>query len=227
MKAFVLALTLVFCGPLAAANDVIFGRSSGLTTGPDGKVTPLSGTLQFEDAPDVTSKVASERVDMVNVKCGGDVEFSNGGSCTMQQMAKDMAEHVDKYALQCFRAAARAAGLTEPKKIQITASGCFNDRTTAAGAVSNHARGRACDISAVKMDGGKEMQLKKPGSEAGLGREFYDGFRNCWKEVTACAGGGGGGEGATGSIGASGHQPPPANGSHDDHIHLSVPNCSR
>jgi hypothetical protein len=227
----------VLCSTVAFASSAPWElyKAKGASNPFHGSITPSEKTtMEYGAAKSTHSGIARENVPLVETKCEPEakVKFSHGGvGCTKMQMRESMAEHVNKYFLVCVQEAARSAGIVVVTHVEVQTSGCYEDRKTKAGKISNHARGRACDISGFTLEpGGQKMAGKMPESETGSNKKFYDTFRSCWQESIfmssngACQGKPG--ESGSGSIGAPGHGPPPEMHDHCDHIHLSFPECA-
>ncbi len=219
--ACLLAAALLASGAASANNSEVrtgSGPSAADATRPDA----LRDTIRTASKGTVNSNHGGP-VDMVSILCGGKVTFGKGGGrCSNTDVSKKFAEHIDKYLLSCVQRAADQAGISGVQAVNVNGSGCFADRNinvggqSQAGKPSNHSRGLACDISSFTLKpSGQEMQAKVPGANSGNNRTFYDSFRRCWAaSMPSCT---------PPSIGAPGHEPPPVNGDHADHIHLQLP----
>lgn len=156
---------------------------------------------------------------------GGLNSNPTGTTCRQESMNARFAEHLDRFFLGCVKAAAREAGLAEPKSVFIAHMGCHVDRNKRGGnGKSEHAYARALDISGFRLTdaSGRSVVMsahQRDVSRSSANRVFYDSFRLCWRRTLPASCGS-----TSGSIGIPGSTPGLYNNDlHRDHIHLELP----
>jgi hypothetical protein len=128
----------------------------------------------------------------------------------------------------CISDAAQKAGLPQPKKVFVRHIGSYNDRTARNSTrLSNHAYARAWDIVNFNLydQEGKLFKVSTLSRDyKNEQAQFYDEFRQCWKESmpATCK------AGNTEYQGSIGHPASKLGGNtlHNDHLHLAYPLCA-
>jgi hypothetical protein len=128
----------------------------------------------------------------------------------------------------CVNDAASLAGIKTPAKVFINHFGSYNDRNARGSSrLSNHAFARALDINNFNLfdvNGNRTQISTNVRNYSGITAKFYDRFRDCWKATLPRACGSSSEEG-DGSIGIP-RSKLGGNSLHNDHIHLSLPQCA-
>ena len=154
--------------------------------------------------------------------------YNSDSRCGRAFLHKKFSENLNEQFYKCVFQAADTAGYAKTQKVFINHLGTYNDRNARnSSRKSNHAFARAMDIKNFNLvdDRGKVSRVSTllrdyRGSQA----VFYDEFRQCWKDSmpSSCR------AGNTEYKGSIGHRSSKLGGNtlHNDHIHLSFPQCA-
>lgn len=154
--------------------------------------------------------------------------YNSDSQCGRAYFHPSFADNLNEAFYICISDAAKVAGYPEPARVFIRHIGSYNDRTARnSSRISNHAYARALDIVNFNLYDHQGVRYKVStylkdynGSQA----DFYDEFRDCWRESlpSSCS------PGKTEYKGSVGHQASKLGGNslHNDHLHLSFPECA-
>jgi hypothetical protein len=154
--------------------------------------------------------------------------YNSDSTCGRAFFHPLFADNLNEVFFICISDAARAAGYPQPSRIFINHLGSYNDRNARNSTrLSNHAYARALDIknfNLVDSEGRTHRISTHINHYQGAQAQFYDEFRDCWKESlpSSCR------PGQTEFNGSIGHNSSRLGGNtlHNDHIHLSYPLCA-
>lgn len=137
-------------------------------------------------------------------------------------------EKLNEVFYKCVQVSAQEAGYKDPARVFVNHLGTYNDRNARnSSRLSNHAYARALDISSFLLYD-EQGQLTKVSTllrhYTGAQAVFYDRFRTCWRDHLSenCK------PGQREYLGSIGHTSSELGGNslHNDHIHLSFPQCA-
>ncbi len=154
--------------------------------------------------------------------------YNSDSTCGRAYFHPSLAKNLNEVFFTCVNDAARVAGYPQPSRIFVRHVGTYNDRTARNSTrLSHHAYARAWDIvnfnlydSAGRLHRISTYLRDYNGQQA----QFYDEFRDCWRESmpSTCR------PGNTEYMGSIGHQASKLGGNslNNDHIHLAFPLCA-
>lgn len=154
--------------------------------------------------------------------------YNSNSKCGRAFLHSKFSNQLNEFFYRCISDAAKTAGYPQPQRMFIKHLGSYNDRNARnSSRLSNHAFARALDIATFNLydSSGKLHRVSTllrdyKGSQA----KFYDEFRQCWSESmpSNCR------PGNTEYLGSIGHRSSRLGGNtlHNDHIHLSLPQCA-
>lgn len=154
--------------------------------------------------------------------------YNSDSTCSRAFFHPSLAKNLNEVFFICVRDAARASGLPEPQKVFVRHVGTYNDRNARNSTrLSHHAYARAWDIVNFNLYDQKG-QLTRISTYlrdySGAQAQFYDEFRDCWRESlpSSCR------PGQTEYMGSVGHTSSKLGGNslHNDHLHLAFPLCA-
>ncbi|MCJ8277300.1 MAG: extensin family protein [Bdellovibrionales bacterium] len=154
--------------------------------------------------------------------------YNSNTNCGRGFFHPSFADNLNDVFYQCISEAASEAGYPQPVYVFINHLGTYNDRNARnSSRKSNHAFARAWDIKYFNLydkDGNGYRISTYRRDYKGQQAEFYDEFRDCWKDSLPanCS------PGKTEYKGSIGHTASKLGGNslHNDHIHLSYPVCA-
>lgn len=154
--------------------------------------------------------------------------YNSDTKCGRGYFHPSFAGNLNEAFYQCVSDAAEVAGYPQPQQVFIKHLGTYNDRTARnSSRLSNHAYARAWDIVNFNMydkDGKLHRVSTYLRDYKGQQADFYDEFRDCWRESlpSNCR------PGKTEYKGSVGHKSSKLGGNtlHNDHLHLSFPQCA-
>lgn len=154
--------------------------------------------------------------------------YNSDSRCGRAFLHKKFSQNLNEQFYKCVFQAADLAGYPKTQKIFINHLGTYNDRNARnSSRKSNHAYARAMDIKNFNLvdDRGRTSRVSTLLRDyVGQQKEFYDEFRDCWMRSmpSSCR------AGNTEYKGSIGHTRSKLGGNslHNDHIHLSFPQCA-
>jgi hypothetical protein len=154
--------------------------------------------------------------------------YNSDSRCGRAFLHSKFSDNLNEQFYKCVFEAADLAGYPKTEKVFINHLGTYNDRNARNSTrKSNHAFARAMDIKNFNLvdDRGQVSRVSTLlRNYTGRQAVFYDEFRDCWKRSmpSSCR------AGNTEYNGSIGHRSSKLGGNtlHNDHIHLSFPQCA-
>lgn len=188
----------------------------------------LKNTFHFEDNTFSLAHGSALRWNGCEKEKASQGGYNSDSQCGKGYFHPSFAGNLNEAFYQCVSDAAAVAGYPQPVYVFVRHLGTYNDRNARNSTrLSNHAYARAWDIVNFNMydvNGNLHRVSTYKRDYVGQQAEFYDEFRDCWKESlpAACK------PGQTEYQGSIGHTSSKLGGNslHNDHLHLAFPVCA-